>query len=77
VNQGIPGFYLSLGGADPGRFAAAKSGGAQLPSNHSPLFAPDADPALQTGVAAETAMLRDLLRGTSKQLRESLTIAQR
>lgn len=72
VNQGIPGFYLSLGGADPGRFAAAKSGGGQLPSNHSPLFAPDADPALQTGVAAEIAMLRDLLHGTSKQLRESL-----
>jgi amidohydrolase len=72
VNQGIPGFYLSLGGADPGRFAAARSGGVQLPSNHSPLFAPDADPALRTGVAAEIAMLRDLLRGTSKQLHESL-----
>ena len=77
VDQGIPGFYLSLGGADPDRFAAAKSGGAPLPSNHSPLFAPDADPALRTGVAAEIAMLRDLLRGTSQHLRESLAIARR
>jgi hypothetical protein len=33
-----------------------------LPSNHSPLFAPDVDPALHTGIAAEVAVLRDLLR---------------
>jgi hippurate hydrolase len=61
VAQGIPGFYLTLGGADPQRFAEARARGATLPSNHSPLFAPDVDPALHTAISAEVAMLRDLL----------------
>jgi amidohydrolase len=62
VEQGIPGFYFSLGGADPEKFKQAKASGAQLPSNHSPQFAPDADPALRTGIAAEVAVLRSLLK---------------
>jgi amidohydrolase len=60
--QGIPGFYFSLGGADPEKFAQAKAAGTMLPSNHSSLFAPDVDPALRTGIAAEVAVLRDLLQ---------------
>jgi len=62
VEQGIPGFYLSLGGADPQKYEAAKAAGAHLPSNHSSLFAPDVDPAMHTAIIAELAMLRDLLR---------------
>ncbi len=62
IEQGIPGFYFTLGGADPGKFAQAKADGTQLPSNHSPLFAPDVDPALHTGIAAEVAVLRSLLK---------------
>lgn len=62
VAQGIPGFYFSLGGADPEKFAEAKAAGTMLPSNHSPLFAPDVDPALRTGIAAEVAVLRGLLK---------------
>jgi amidohydrolase len=62
VAQGITGFYFSLGGADPGKFAEAKAAGTMLPSNHSPLFAPDVDPALRTGIAAEVAVLRGLLK---------------
>jgi amidohydrolase len=62
VAQGIPGFYFSLGGADPGKFAEAKVAGTTLPSNHSSLFAPNLDPALRTGIAAEVAVLRDLLK---------------
>jgi amidohydrolase len=62
TEQGIPGFYFSLGGADPDKFAQAKADGTQLPSNHSPLFAPDVDPALHTGIAAEVAVLRSLLK---------------
>jgi len=62
VEQGIPGFYFSLGGADPEKFAQAMAAGTMLPSNHSPLFAPDADPALHTGIAAEVAVLRNLLK---------------
>ncbi|MGA2004213.1 MAG: amidohydrolase [Terriglobales bacterium] len=63
VNQGIPSVYFSLGGADPGKFAEAKRTGAFLPSNHSALFAPDVDPSLRTGIAAEVAVLRNLLGG--------------
>jgi amidohydrolase len=62
VAQGIPGFYFSLGGADPEKFAQAKASGTMLPSNHSPLFAPDVDPALRTGIAAEVAVVRGLLK---------------
>jgi len=62
VEQGIPGFYFSLGGADPEKFAEAKAAGTMLPSNHSSLFAPDVDPALRTGIAAEVAVLRELLK---------------
>jgi hippurate hydrolase len=69
VEQGIPGFYFSLGGADPEKYAAAKAAGTTLPSNHSPLFAPDVDPALHTGIAAEVAVLRNLLNGSAEELR--------
>jgi len=62
VEQGIPGFYFGLGGADPQKFAEAKATGTLLPSNHSSLFAPDVDPALHTGIAAEVAVLRNLLK---------------
>jgi amidohydrolase len=62
VEQGIPGFYFELGGADPEKFSEAKAAGTQLPSNHSPLFAPDVDPALHTGIEAEVAVLRNLMK---------------
>jgi hippurate hydrolase len=62
IEQGIPSFYFALGGADPQKYSEAKNAGTQLPSNHSPLFAPDVDPALRTGITAEVAVLRDLLR---------------
>jgi amidohydrolase len=60
--QGVPSFYFSLGGADPAKYAEAKAAGTHLPSNHSPSFAPDADPALHTGIEAEVAVLRNLLK---------------
>ncbi|MGA8274009.1 MAG: amidohydrolase [Candidatus Sulfotelmatobacter sp.] len=64
VEQGIPGFYFSLGGADPEKLAQAVAAGTTLPSNHSPLFAPDVDPALHTAIKAEVAVLRNLLSGS-------------
>ena len=72
VEQGIPGFYFSLGGADPVKFAQADAAGTMLPSNHSSLFAPDVDPALHTGIAAEVAVLRSLLHGSAEDLRKSI-----
>jgi len=68
VNQGVPGFYFSLGGADPEKFEQAKASGTPLPSNHSPLFAPDIDPALHAAIAAELAVLRTLLNTSPDDL---------
>jgi hippurate hydrolase len=73
TEQGIPGFYFSLGGADPEKLAQAKAAGTTLPSNHSPLFAPDVDPALHTGIAAEVAVLRNLLTGSGEELRKAIS----
>lgn len=72
VEQGIPSFYFSLGGADPQKFAEAKAAGTTLPSNHSSLFAPDVDPALHTGITAEVVVLRNLLQGSAEELRNSM-----
>jgi len=72
VEQGIPGFYFSLGGADPEKYAQAKAAGTMLPSNHSSLFAPDVDPALHTGIAAEVAVLRNLLNSSAEDLHKTL-----
>ena len=50
------------------KFAEAKVNGTHLPSNHSALFAPDVDPALHTGIAAEVAVLRYLLNTSPSEL---------
>lgn len=63
IEQGIPSLYYSLGGADPAKEAEAKKAGTMLPSNHSPYFTPDVDPALRAGIASEVAVLRNLLGG--------------
>jgi hippurate hydrolase len=63
IKNGVPSLYFSLGGADPQRFAEAKAAATTLPSNHSPFFAPDVDPALRAGIKAEVGVLRNLLNG--------------
>ena len=65
IEQGIPSFYFTLGVADPQKLAAARASHKELPSNHSPLFAPVIEPALHTGIAAEVSILRDLLKGSA------------
>ncbi len=66
IEQGVPSLYMSLGGADPRKYAESKNTGVMLPSNHSPFFAPDVDPALHSGIKAEVAVLRNLLNGPSQ-----------
>ena len=65
VEQGVPSFYFTLGVADPEKLRQAKAAGKELPVNHSPLFAPVAEPSLRTGITAEVAVLRDLLQGSA------------
>jgi amidohydrolase len=70
VEQGIPSFYFTLGVADPEKLKTAQAAGKQLPSNHSPLFAPVADPAIKVGISAEVTLLRDLLKGTPADVKK-------
>lgn len=64
---GAPCAYWLLGGADPALFAGAetleeiRTGVADLPSNHSPRYAPLAAPALESGVAALVTAARSWL----------------
>lgn len=63
----VPCGYWLLGGADPAKFAEAKSIEevtsivAALPSNHSPFFAPVPDPTLRVGVAALVTAAKEWL----------------
>ncbi len=70
IEQGVPSFYFTLGVADPQKLAAAHASHKELPSNHSPLFAPVVDPALHTGITAEVSILRDLLKGSPADVRK-------
>jgi amidohydrolase len=70
VEQGVPSFYFTLGVADPQKLADAQAAGKRLPSNHSPLFAPVAEPSLKTGMTAEVTILRDLLKGTPADVKK-------
>lgn len=60
TEENIPGVIFWLGAVEPERYAAAKIDGMPLPSLHSPLFGPDYDPAIATGVVAMTAAALDL-----------------
>jgi hippurate hydrolase len=62
VEAGIPSLYMSLGGADPAKLAEVEKAGATLPSNHSSYFAPEVEPSLRGAIAAELAVLRNLLQ---------------
>ena len=61
VQAGVPSFYFSLGVANPAKFTEAKASGVELPSNHSPFFAPDMEPSLKTAIEAEVVVLQNLL----------------
>ncbi len=58
----VPSLLFSLGVADPKKLEEARASGNPLPSPHSPLFAPVAEPALEVGVKAMTAAVLELLR---------------
>ncbi len=50
----VPSVYWFVGGSDPATYAMAKQAGKlnELPTNHSPFFAPVLHPTLETGVEA-------------------------
>jgi len=61
IEAGVPSVYFDIGAANQKVFDDAKAAGKNLPSLHSSLFAPEIDPALHTGIAAEVTALRTLL----------------
>jgi amidohydrolase len=55
---GAPTCYWFIGGTDPAEYRAAAGNGTtarDIPSNHSPFFAPRVEPTLTTGIRALTA----------------------
>ncbi|MFE8597175.1 amidohydrolase [Archangium violaceum] len=58
---GVPAVMLWLGTVEPKRHAEAKAAGETLPSLHSPLFYPDRERTLRTGVTSLTTAALELL----------------
>jgi amidohydrolase len=55
INAGVPSMFFNIGVYDLQPWVAANNGsGPELPSNHSPLFAPVPKPTIETGVTAMT-----------------------
>ena len=58
----VPSLLFNIGVADPQKLEEAKASGNPLPSPHSPLFAPMAEPSLRVGIKAMTAAVLELLQ---------------
>ncbi|MFD6436427.1 amidohydrolase [Streptomyces venezuelae] len=70
ADREIPLCYWLFGGADPAEVAAARKAGTferDIPSNHSPYFAPLVEPTLTTGVTALTVGALEWLGGRPSQ----------
>lgn len=62
TDEKVPGVIFWLGAVNPDKYAASQIDGMPLPSLHSPLFGPDYDPAIATGVEAMTTAAIDLFK---------------
>lgn len=62
TDEKIPSVIFWLGAVEANRAAAAERGEIELPSLHSPFFAPEYAPTIRTGVAALTGIALDLLQ---------------
>lgn len=61
AQEGIPEAMFNVGAVNPQKFADAQRSGAQLPSLHSALFAPDFQPTLRTAIQTEVTELLELM----------------
>lgn len=55
TDANIPGLIFWVGAVEPGKWQAAQDSALGLPSLHSPFFAPDYEPTIETGVKSMTA----------------------
>jgi amidohydrolase len=58
---GVPAVMLWVGTVEPAKYEAAQRAGEALPSLHSPLFAPDRERTLRTGITTLAAAALELL----------------
>ncbi len=61
TGEKIPSMIFWVGAVEPERMEKSEAGALALPSLHSPFFAPDAEPTIETGVTAMTAAALDIL----------------
>lgn len=54
AGAGVPSMMFNIGVYEPEKWMAANKSGVPLPGNHSPLFAPEPKPTIQTGITAMT-----------------------
>ncbi|MFB1115528.1 amidohydrolase [Dickeya dadantii] len=69
VNAGIPAVYFNIGIYSPEQIKQWEREGVEIPSNHSPLFAPVPEPTIRTGVEAMAlAVMNALDNNVGKKL---------
>ena len=59
---GVHAVLLHVGAVDAAKLEASHKSGVPLPGVHSPLWAPEREPTIKAAMAAETAILMDLLK---------------
>jgi hippurate hydrolase len=62
IFAGVPSFYFGLGGLDPKALETAAKTHTPVAGNHSPEFAPVAEPSIRTGTEAMSLVLLDALK---------------
>jgi amidohydrolase len=62
VEPRIPTCMFFLGAIDPAEVARSRQNGTELPSLHSPFFAPLPEPTLRTGIKAMTSVVLELMK---------------
>ena len=66
VEAGIPSIFFGIGGYDPKLLAELKAKGQPAPTNHSPFFAPQPEPAIRNAVTAITLSIIGGVRPAAK-----------
>lgn len=66
VDAGVPSLFFGIGGYDPQTLADLKAKGQPVPTNHSPFFAPQPEPAIRNAVTAITLSIIGGVRPAAK-----------
>lgn len=66
VEAGVPSIFFGIGGYDPKLLAELKAKGQPVPTNHSPFFAPQPEPAIRNAVTAITLSIIGGVRPAAK-----------